>query len=147
MKIILRDDVKGVGAAGQVLEVKPGFARNFLVPQGLAYMATPANLKAFESEKRLKARKTQESRREAEARKTELEKVSLTTAVKVGEDEKLFGSVTALNIADLLKEKGFDINHRKILLDEPIKELGVYEVGVDLAPGVEAKVKLWVVKE
>lgn len=147
MKVILRDDVKNVGTAGQVIEVKPGFARNYLVPQGLAYAATPANLKTFENETHLKSKKLVEIRREAEARKAEIEKVSLTAAVKVGEDEKLFGSVTTHTIADLLKEKGYEFNHRKILLSEPIKELGVFEVGVDLAPGVEAKVKLWVVKE
>ena len=79
--------------------------------------------------------------------KTELEKISLTVVVKVGEDERLFGSVTTHTISDLLKEKGFEINHRKVVIDELIKELGVYEVGIDLGFGVEARVKVWVVKE
>lgn len=147
MKVILRDDVKGVGAAGEVLEVKTGYARNFLLPQNLAYPATPANMKVYENEKRLMAKRVAENRREAEQKKAEIEKLSLTVSVKVGEDERLFGSVTTHTIADLLTEKGHEINHRKILLDEPIRELGVFEVGVDLSHGVEAKVKLWVVKE
>jgi len=86
-------------------------------------------------------------RLDSEKKKTELEKVSLTTAVKVGDDGKLFGSVTSQNISDLLAEKGFDINHRKITIEEPIKELGVYEVGVNLSQGIEARIKVWVVKE
>lgn len=147
MKVILRDDVKGMGAAGEILDVKTGYARNFLLPQNLAYPATPANMKVYENEKRLMAKRVAENRREAEQKKAEIEKLSLTVSVKVGEDERLFGSVTTHTIADLLTEKGHEINHRKILLDEPIRELGVFEIGVDLSHGVEAKVKLWVVKE
>ncbi|MHB9030447.1 MAG: 50S ribosomal protein L9 [Candidatus Latescibacterota bacterium] len=147
MKVILREDVKGVGGAGDIIEVKPGYARNFLVPRGFAFMATPGNMKAYENEKYLKARKQVETHREAELKKAEIEKISLTVAVKVGEDDRLFGSVTTHTIADLLKEKNYEINHRKIILSEPIKELGVYEIGIDLAPGIEAKIKLWVVKE
>jgi len=147
MKIILREDVKGKGHAGDIMEVKPGFARNFLIPRGFAFHATESNLKMDESEKFLKAKRREKQYAEAEQRRAEIEKISLTTAVKVGEDDRLFGSVTTHTIADLLAEKGYEINHRKILLDEPIKELGVFEVGVNLAPGIDAKVKIWVVKE
>ena len=147
MKLILREDVKGTGTAGEIIEVKPGFARNYLIPRGLAYMATNNNIKIFGFEKQQKMKKVELQFVEAEKKKTELEKVSLTTTVKVSEDGRLFGSVTQQNISDLLKEKGFDINHRKIILDEPIKELGVYEVGISLAPGIEALIKVWVVKE
>ncbi len=147
MKVILRDEVKGKGSAGDVIEVKPGFARNFLVPQGLAYLATPGNMRVYENEKYKRAKQVEQLRAEALQRKAEVEKVSLTVTVRVGEDERLFGSVTTHNIADLLREKGYDINHRKIILEEPIKQLGVFEVGIDLAPGVIATVKLWVVKE
>lgn len=147
MKLILREDVKGTGTAGEIIEVKPGFARNYLIPRGLAYMATNSNIKIFDFEKQQKVKKVELQFVEAEKKKIELEKVSLTTTVKVSEDGRLFGSVTQQNISDLLKEKGFDINHRKIILDEPIKELGVYEVGISLAPGIEALIKVWVVKE
>jgi len=147
MKVILREDVKGKGSAGDIIEVKPGFARNFLVPRGFAYIATEENAKAYEAEKYQKAKKIERLLIDAERKKEEIEKISLTTAVKVGEDGKLYGSVTSHMIADLLREKGYDFNHRKILIEEPIKELGVYEVGISLAPGVDAKVKVWVVKE
>lgn len=147
MKVILREDVKGKGSAGDIIEVKPGFARNFLVPRGFAYIATEEYVKAYEAEKYQKAKKIERLLIDAKRKKEEIEKISLTTAVKVGEDGKLYGSVTSQMIVDLLREKGYDFNHRKILIEEPIKELGVYEVGISLAPGVDAKVKVWVVKE
>ena len=147
MKVILREDIKGKGTAGEIIDVKPGFARNYLIPRDFAYPATDAKIKVYEQEKYLKAKKQEHLKVEAEERKKELEKISLTTAVKVGEDDRLFGSVTSHTLADLLKEKGFDINHRKVTIEEQIKELGVYEVSVDLGFGVTATVKVWVVKE
>jgi large subunit ribosomal protein L9 len=147
MKVILREDVKGKGTAGEIIEVKAGFARNYLVPRGFAYPASERNLQMFESEKHLKEKRSAQFKSEAESKRAEIEKISLTTTVKVGEDDRLFGSVTTHTISELLAEKGYDFNHRKIILDEPIKDLGVYEVGVDIGYGVEAKVKLWVVKE
>jgi len=147
MKVILREDVKGKGKAGEIIEVKPGFARNYLIPQNFAYSATDANIRVYEQEKYLKAKKQEQLHIEAEKMKGELEKISLTAAVKVGEDDRLFGSVTTHTISDLLKEKNLDINHRKVNIDEQIKELGVYEIGIDLGFSVEARIKLWVVKE
>lgn len=147
MKVILRENVKGTGSAGDVIDVKPGFARNYLVPQGLAYQATVGNMRAYESEKYRNAKHQEQLQLEAQQRKVEIEKISLTTAVKVGEDDRLFGSVTTHVIAELLQEKGYSINHRKIILEEPIKQLGVFEIGIELTPGVIATVKLWVVKE
>lgn len=147
MKVILRENVIGKGIAGDTIDVKPGFARNYLVPQGLAYQANDKNLKIYEREKTRKAREQEKFQHEAEKLSEELEKISLTAAVKVGDDGKLFGSITSHIISDLLKEKGYEFNHRKIVIDEPIKELGVYEVGIDLGTGVEARVKVWVVKE
>jgi large subunit ribosomal protein L9 len=147
MKVILRENVKGTGEAGDILEVKPGYARNYLIPKGLAYISSNKNIKIFDLEKQQKLKRVEKLLAEAELQKVELEKVSLTTTVKVSEDGKLFGSVNAQSISDLLKEKGYDINHRKIILEEPIKELGVYEVGINLAHGVDAHVKVWVVKE
>jgi len=147
MKVILREDIKGKGHAGQIIEVKPGYARNYLVPQGFAYLASEKNLKVYAYEKVRKAKELEKFRIEAENIKKEIEKISLTAVVKVGDDGKLFGSVSSHTISDLLKEKGFEYNHRKIKIEEPIKELGVYEVGVDLGAGVEARIKVWVVKE
>ncbi|MFA6470603.1 MAG: 50S ribosomal protein L9 [Candidatus Latescibacterota bacterium] len=147
MKVILRENVKGTGASGDIIDVKPGFARNYLIPQGLAYISTDRNIKIIDLEKQQKMKKLELQFAEAERQKVELEKVSLTTSVKVSDDGKLFGSVNSQSISDLLKEKGYDINHRKINIEEPIKELGVYEVTIDLAHGIEAHVKVWVVKE
>ena len=147
MKVILREDVKGKGKAGEIMEVKPGYARNYLLPQGFAYPATKASINVYEQEKYRKAKKQEQFHIEAEKMKAQLDKISLTAAVKVGEDGRLFGSVTTNTISDLLKEKGYDINHRKVMIDEPIKELGVYEVGIDLGYGVEARIKVWVVRE
>ena len=147
MKVILREDVKGKGKAGEIIDVKSGYARNFLIPQNFAYPATDAKIKVYEQEKILKAKKQEQMKIEADKVKVELEKISLTAAVKVGEDDKLFGSVTTHTVSDLLKEKGYEINHRKINIDEHIKELGVFEIGIDLGFSVEARVKIWVVKE
>lgn len=147
MKIILREDVKGKGKAGEIIDVKPGFARNYLIPHDCAYPATDAKIKVYEQEKYLKAKQQQQMKVEAEKLKADIEKISLTVAVKVGEDDRLFGSVSSHTISDLLKEKGYDINHRKVSIDDQIKELGVYEAGIDIGFGVEAQIKVWVVKE
>ncbi len=147
MKVILIEDVKNKGDAGQIIDVKTGFARNYLIPQSLAYKATDANIKIYDREKVQKVKKIEQLKTEAKNLKTEIEKISLTVVAKVGDDGKLFGSVTSHTISDLLKEKGYDYNHRKIFLDEAIKELGVYEAKIELVHGVEATVKVWVVKE
>jgi len=147
MKIILREEVKGKGKAGDIVDVKPGFARNYLIPQNFAYPATEAKIKVYEQEKYLKAKKQEQMRFDAEKLKEQIEKVSLTAVVKVGDDDRLFGSVTSQTIAELMKEKGYDINHRKVKINDQIKELGVYEVGIELGYSVEATIKVWVVKE
>jgi large subunit ribosomal protein L9 len=147
MKVILRENVKDKGVAGEIIEVKTGYARNYLIPRGFAYLATEANFKMYGREKIQKVKKLEQQKSEAEKMKAQLEKISLTAVVKVGEDGKLYGSVTSHTIADLLKEKGYDFNHRKIIIDEAIKELGVYEVKIELVHEVEATIKVWVVKE
>ncbi|MBT4482777.1 MAG: 50S ribosomal protein L9 [Candidatus Latescibacteria bacterium] len=147
MKVILREDVIGKGTTGDIIDVKLGYARNFLIPQGFAYPATDAKIKVYEQEKYLKVKKQKELGIEAEKLKDELEKISLTAAVKIGEDDKMFGSITTHTISDLLKEKGYEINHRKVIITDILKELGVFEVGIDLGFGVEARIKVWVVKE
>ena len=147
MKVILREDLKGKARAGEIIDVKPGFARNYLIPQGLAYPASEANIKVYEQEKLLKTKKMEQHRANNEKIKEDLEKISLKSVVKVGEDNRLFGSVTTHTISDLLNEKGYEINHRKVKIEEPIKELGVFEVSIDLGFGINARVKIWVVKE
>lgn len=145
MKVILNQDVDSVGRAGQVLDVADGFGRNYLLPRGLAMLATPRAAAQVEHRKRLVAAKLVRARKEAEALKSRLEDVACKIAREAGEEDKLFGSVTTRDIADALAEEGIEIDHRKVVLDAPIKHLGVYHVDVKLAPDVVAKVKVWVV--
>ncbi len=147
MKVILLKDVDSLGQAGEIVQVADGFARNALIPQHNALIATDVNVAQYESRRRMHdAAADREQRGAAELAQT-LEKTSITAQVKVGEDDRLFGSVTAQNIADLLKEQGHDIDRRKVDLDEPIRSLGVYTVTLRLHPEVTAMVKLWIVKE
>ncbi len=147
MKIILKQDIASLGTAGETVTVKNGYARNYLIPQGLAVAATAGNMRAFEVESKAAALRMQRGMREAQEVATRLEKLSLTVSVQVGEEDKLFGSVTSQNIADLLAENGFEIDKKKIVLDDPIKALGVYDVPVKLHPEVTGVVKVWVVRE
>ncbi len=147
MKIILKKDVTTLGDAGEIVDVKPGYARNYLVPKGYAVPATGSNLKKYEQEKAAQQRQEEKEIEKARALADELSKVSLTAPIQVGEEDKAFGAITNQNIADLLKEKGYDIDRKKIQLDEPLKELGVFEVAVKLYKDVEATVKVWIVRE
>jgi len=147
MKVILLRDYKGLGEKDQVVEVKDGYARNFLIPQGIAKEVTPQVLKELEQRRLAEERRKQRQRQRLEELKKKLSKVSITINVKTGEEGKLYGAVTTIDIAKALKEEGFEIDRHSIILEEPIKELGVYQVPVRLAPDVEAKVKVWVVKE
>ena len=147
MKVILRKDHEKLGTVGAVVEVKDGFARNFLIPQGIAYSATDGNMRPLEEEKKQAERRAQKQQKSATTLATELEKVSVTLKMKVGEDEKLFGSVTAQMIADELKAKGIDVDKRIIDIEEPIKALGIYSVKVRLHHDVSGQVKVWVVRE
>jgi len=147
LRIVLLKDVERVGRAGEIVKVANGFARNFLIPRGEALLATDANLAHFESRRRQHEAAAEREKKAAEALAQELEKASLTIQARVGEEEKLFGSVTAQNIVSLLKEQGHDIDRRKIELEEPIRALGVYNIEIRLHPEVRATIKLWVVKE
>jgi large subunit ribosomal protein L9 len=147
MEVILRQAVDNLGRPGDVVDVKPGYARNYLVPRGLAIPATPGNLKKIEQEKaRLEAA---ENKRIEGARgiAAGLESVSLTFSARVGDEEKLFGSVTASDIADQLKAQGFDIEKRQVDLHEPIKALGVYKVPIKLHAEVKPEIRVWVIKQ
>lgn len=147
MKVILLKDIEALGSAGEVVQVKNGYGRNFLIPRHKALVATAANMAQFESRRKQQETLAERERRAAEALAKKLETESLTVQVKVGEEDRLFGSVTAQNIAELLDEKGYEIDRRAIHLEDPIRELGVYNVEVRLHPEVAAAVKLWVVKE
>ena len=147
MKIILRQDVERLGQRGDIITVKDGFARNYLIPRKLALVATPGNLKTFQEEKKQLDVRENKDRRLAEQLAKKMKSVSITATVAVGEEDRVFGSVTAQTIAGLLKDKGYEIDKKKILLEEPIKALGVYTVSLKLHHDVEGKVKVWVVKE
>ena len=147
MKVILRKDIETLGNIGDIVEVKEGYARNFLIPRKIAYNALNGNLKALEDEKKSIARKSEKELHTAEKVSTELEKVSVTIPVQVGEEDKIFGSVTTQMIADALKEKDFDIDKRKIEIEESIKTLGIYNVNIKLHSNINASIKVWVVRE
>ncbi|MFH1005878.1 MAG: 50S ribosomal protein L9 [Candidatus Latescibacterota bacterium] len=147
MKVILRKDIPSLGKADEIVQVANGYARNYLIPQGLAWIATTRNLAAYEEEKIQQVVRSNKSKRDAQGLAEELGRISLTVAVSVGEEDRMFGSVTSQTIANLLVEKGYDIDRRKIVLDDSIRALGIYNVPIRLLPEVEAKVKLWVVKE
>ncbi|RMF66130.1 MAG: 50S ribosomal protein L9 [Calditrichaeota bacterium] len=147
MKVILQKDYENLGKVGDVVEVKNGFARNYLIPKKFALQATPQNLKVIEQQRKHKEIQASKEKRAAEELAEKLSTVSLTATVAVGEEDKVFGAVTSHNIAELLKAQGYEIDRRKIQLDEPIKALGVYEVPIKLHSEVEAKIKIWVVKE
>jgi large subunit ribosomal protein L9 len=147
MKIILRQNHEKLGAIGEVVSVKDGYARNYLIPRGVAYEATQGNLQQLEEEKKMASRRTDRDKKNAEALSAEIEKISLTIKMKVGEEDKLFGSVTAQQIAELLAEKSITIDKRSIELEEPLKALGIFEVPIKLAGGVSSKIKVWIVKE
>jgi large subunit ribosomal protein L9 len=147
MKIILKTDVDKLGAAGEVVDVKPGFARNYLIPRDLAVIATKANIKALEEQQRQAEVQEEKVRHDAQAIADKLSSVSVTAKVQVGEEEKVFGSVTSQDIAELLAEQGHKVDRRKIELDEPLKALGVYDVSIKIHSDIHATIKVWVVRE
>lgn len=147
MKVILRQDYEPLGKIGDVVEVKDGYARNFLIPKKIVYPATPGSLKAVEEERKRLQAKLQRERKSAELLAVELEKVYVTIPVEVGEEDRIHGTVTTQMIADALLEKGYEIDKRKIELDEQIKTLGIYTAKIKLHPEVIAQIKVWVVKE
>ena len=147
MKIILTEDVERLGGAGEIVDVKDGFARNFLFPRELALAASKSNMAVYNEANLQKAAQENREKKEAETLSKTLEKASCTISVPVGEGDRIFGSVTAQQISDLLVEQGFEVDRRTIQLDEPIRALGVYDVPIRLHSEVESTVKVWVVKE
>jgi large subunit ribosomal protein L9 len=147
MEVILSQDVEGVGKAGSVAKVKDGFARNFLFPKRLAVLLNDSNLKSLKKEKEKKSLMLEKEKKEAQQLKDKLGSISFTMAVLTHEQEKLYASITPLEIQRILKEEGFDIDKNSIVLEEPIKSLGIYQVPIRLHPEVLAEIKLWVVKK
>ena len=145
--VILRRKVDNLGDVGDMVSVKPGYARNYLLPQGLAYAATEQNRKRLESERTAALLVEELDRNNAKEVAQQLEGVSITFSMLAGEEGKLYGSVGPKDVAGQLSEMGFDIHGRHVSLVEPIKALGVYSVPIKLYPEVEASVKVWVIKE
>ena len=147
MKIVLKQDVENLGISGQIVEVANGYARNFLVPKGLALEATPSNLKVIEGQKkRLEARRTKE-RGEMEALAQRITATPLELAHRAGDTDTIYGAVTAAEIAFALEERGIEIDHRRVLMDAPIKVLGTYTIPIKLHTDVTAHVTVSVVRE
>jgi large subunit ribosomal protein L9 len=145
MQVILTQDVPNLGSAGELVSVRPGFGRNYLVPRGMAVSATAANVHRLEHEKRVIAKKVAKERAGAEAEAERINVITLQFDRQVGEEDKMFGSVTSRDLAEQLKKAGVEIDHRQIVLDQPIKALGKYEVQVKLSAGVTATFKFFVV--
>lgn len=146
MKLILRADVDALGRLGDIVTVKPGYGRNYLIPQGLAKPATNANLKAFELERRKLQEKADSLRAQAEGMADKIAATPVEIEVRVGEGDKLYGSVTTSNIGDAMEAAGIDIDRRKIILSDPIRALGEYDIEIRLHPDVRGELKLSVVR-
>ena len=147
MKVILLEDVRGSGKSGDVVNVSDGYARNMLIPRGLAVEATAQNIKQLEKKKEAMAKKFAEDKAAALELKKKLEEVTVEVRTKAGKDGKVFGSVTSKDIADALNRMGFDIDKKKIQLDSPIKATGMTDVNVKLFTEISGKVKVNVVSE
>ncbi|HPL97112.1 MAG TPA: 50S ribosomal protein L9 [Smithellaceae bacterium] len=147
MKVILKQNVPSLGKAGDLVKVNDGYARNLLIPKGMAVEADDKNIKALELQKKQLLQKAQKEKAAAEEQASRLSQITLTISRKVGDQHKIFGSVTSKDLETALKEQGFDIDRKMIVHDEQIKSLGEFEVRIKLAAGVEAKIKLNVVGE
>jgi len=147
MKVILLNEVKGLGEVGDVVNVKDGYARNYLFPKGLAKFATTANLKVVEEDKKKILRKREKTKTAAEELREKISNTSFTVSVRAGQDDKLFGAVTAEAVAGACENEGIKLDKHIIQIGQPIKKLGVYQIPVKLHPEVVATLKLWVVKE
>ncbi len=147
MKVILCQAVKGLGERGNIVLVSDGYGRNYLIPRRLAWEANEKNIRRLKEEKQKEEEKDEKILRSAVTFASKLDKISCTVSVKVGENEKIFGAVTSSDIREALLSKGIDVDKKDILLDEPIKKLGVYTVEVRVHSKVTGRVKVWVVKE
>ncbi|AFK85550.1 MULTISPECIES: 50S ribosomal protein L9 [Thermoanaerobacterium] len=145
MKVILQKDVKGIGKAGDVVNVSDGYGRNYLLPRGLAIDATESNMNVLNEKKKAEEKKRQKEVEAAQEMAKKLSQESIVIKVKTGENGKLFGSITSKDIQDELNKKGYDIDKKKINLPDSIKTIGTYNVDIKIYPGIQAKVKVDVV--
>ena len=146
MQVILKTSVEKLGQEGDVVTVADGYARNYLIPRKLAIQATERNRRSLDHEKRVETDRAAKEKKAAERLAGELANLSCTIRMQAGENDRLFGSVTALDIAAALEEQGIEIDRRKLILNEPLKELGMFTVPARIHPDVTADIKVWVVK-
>ena len=147
MKVILRQDVRNLGKIGEVVSVKNGYARNYLIPRDFAFVATDGAVKAIEVEKKQYEKRQAKEKAHAEIMSTQLSELQVSIAMKVGEEGRLYGSVTTQMISDELNLRGFEVDKRHIVIEEQIKNLGVFDVKVKLHPEVVTTIKVWVIGE
>jgi large subunit ribosomal protein L9 len=147
MKVILTADLPDVGKVGQVVEVANGYGRNYLIPQGFAILATPGNERSLAQQQKARLAREAKTKAEAQGLATQLQALSLSIAKKTGEGDRLYGSVTSMDIANLLKQRGVALDRRRIVLDTPLKTLGTHKVPVRLHPEVIAEVEVAVTRE
>ena len=147
MEVILKESIKSLGSAGDIVNVADGYARNYLIPQGKAVIATTKNVKQLERQQEAIRKKAAQLKADLEALAAQLNKLEIEIPVKVGESGKLYGSVTSMDIAKAISDKGYNVDRKKIQLDEPIKELGEYSILIKLAPEIEATIRLKVVAQ
>ncbi|HJN75282.1 MAG TPA: 50S ribosomal protein L9 [Myxococcota bacterium] len=147
MKVILQADVSNLGSVGDVVTVADGYGRNFLIPRGLALHADERNVKRLEHQKRVTSHRRNRLEEEAQAVATRLAETAVSLKRSAGDEDKLFGSVTNRDIAEALAAENFEIDRRNIVLDEPIRNIGVFTVPVKLGMGIEASVKVYVIRE
>jgi large subunit ribosomal protein L9 len=147
MKVILKEDVKNIGKMGDIVNVADGHARNYLVPKGLALEANMKNIKSLEHEKRIIQEKAKKLKNVAQYLAEKISTISLTMKAKAGDEGKLFGSITTMDIAEALKNEGIEVDKKKISLEEPIKRLGSYSVNVKIYPEISTQLNIQVVQE
>ena len=147
MEVILQEDVKAIGRAGDRVKVKPGYARNYLIPKGLALEISAGNIKIIEAQKARRLQKEQEIKASAQKLAQRLESISCTIVVNAGEEDKIFGAVTHADVAGALDGEGISVDKKDIVFEEDISKLGIYYCKVKLHPEVVQRVKLWIVKK
>jgi len=147
MKVILKEDIKKIGKMGQIVDVADGFARNYLVPKGLAVEANTKNIRSVEHEKKIVHEKARKSKDSAQDLSSKISAMTITIKAKAGEEGKLFGSVTTMDIAEALHNEGIEIDKKRISLEEPIKRLGSYPVNIKLHPDVSLQLNIQVIEE
>ena len=147
MEVILSKDIQTLGKLGEVVKVKNGYARNYLLPRKLAYVATPSNLKRIEQQEKKNIAQRELAKKEAQELAEKLSKVSCTLSVEVNDLDKLYGAIAETDIAKALEIEGFMIDKKDIVIEKPIEELGIFDVDINLHSGVTAKIRLWVTKK